>query len=139
MNRDESLDPYSVSSIATDDSHRIRLGTTIGVFGLLIALAPSLYILYGVIAMWWQLSTMNDPPTSIRPMGFSVAIIAATGVGFMICSPISLACSWLANRLGSPSGAELAKSGAALFALPFAIGLGGVFLMCVLTGVQLGS
>jgi hypothetical protein len=139
MNRDELPDPYAVSSIVADDSRGTRIGTTIGVVGLLIALAPSLYILYGVIAMWWQLATMNDRPPSIRPMGFSVAIIMATGVGFIICSPISLACSWLANRLGSPTGAELAKSGAALFALPFAIGLGGVFLMSVLTGVQLGS
>jgi hypothetical protein len=140
MNRYESINPYVAPSIREDDSSRYRsAGTVIGVIGLLIALAPSLYILSGLIAMWWELATMSDRPSSIRPMGLSVAMAMATVAGFLICSPIALICSWVANRLGSPTGRQLAKSGAGLFFLPFLVGLGGVILMCLLTGIELGS
>ncbi len=73
-------------------------------------------------------------------MGFTAAIFMATGVGIIACAPTCLACSWLAKRLHSPSGSDLAKSAAALcWWLPFLIGVGGIFLMCLFTGVQLGS
>jgi hypothetical protein len=120
-------------------SRRRRLGTLIGAAGLLISAVPSLYILYGVAGMWWTLATMANPPQGIRPMGFAMAVFAAMAAGLVVCAPLCLLCSWAARRLGSEDGFQLAKAGAGLWALPWVIGLVGVWLMCYFTGVQLGS
>jgi hypothetical protein len=120
-------------------SRRRCLASMIVAVGVLIAVAPSLYILYHLVDMWWTLATMPNPPATIRPMGFTGAMCAATGIGLIVCGPICLLLGWAAHRLGSEFGLACAMSGIALGALPWVPRLVGLLLMCYFTGVQLGS
>lgn len=116
-----------------------KSGFAIGVLGLLVGSAPSLYILYLLGAGWLSLAAMPEPPASIRPMGFAAAAFLATGVGVFICSPVCFICSWVARSIGSEDGAAIARLGVGMFTGPLAIAILGIPLMCFFTGVQLGD
>jgi hypothetical protein len=91
--------------------------------------------------MLWSVATMKIPETSIRPMGFTMAMVCLTIVGAVLY-PIAMLCSWIANSLGSPYGAAMAKKGGTFVAAPFAIGilgLIGLLVICAYRGIAIGD
>ena len=134
-----SPSPAMPDTIDVVPRRRRIAGSLLGTLGFCVGAAPTLYILCILIAGWYNLATVTPRPQSIRPMGLPILALGLCGIGLVACSPIALICAWAAARLGSKTAAGFARLGAAMFFLPLPLSVLMIWLMCLCTGVRLGS
>lgn len=139
MNLHLDPNPYDPPLVAELTKPDPISGLLFGLLGVLIGLTPTLYTTYGLGCIWWELALMENPPTRIRPMGFAMSILLAMGGGFIVGSPLCIACSWAARKRGSELGSAMAKHAVSYFMLPFLVGSLGLMFVCFVTGVELGE
>jgi len=88
-------------------------GFLVGLLGLLIGLAPSIYLVTACV------SAAYDLAIPWCATNWFILVFAPSLVGFVVCAPLAETCGEFANDYGSKFGEKLAKVGAAIFYVPF--------------------
>ncbi|QDT47346.1 hypothetical protein Pan258_13800 [Symmachiella dynata] len=96
-------------------------GGIVGILGLLIGLAPSLFVVTTYAIYWYESVFHNQLAFTLLPISWLHLMFVPTIFGFLICTPLAQSCCRFANRHGSKIGEKLAEIGASLSFLPFII------------------
>lgn len=129
-----TTNPYqSTDACAPSTTSWLRLlGLTIGPIGVLVGLLPGFAATSACAQLCWGALTASPHGGTLRPMAFPVQIAMTTGIGFIICMPIALACGYFAARLGCPALGNAAKSAGYTFVAPILIGFIGFYVFAMI-------
>jgi hypothetical protein len=129
--------PYTPPKEGSSTTVSPRLGLFVGMTCLLICCVPTIPILREVVEMWQSLS--ESPSTSVRPVSLLILGLKWSGLGALIGLPLCPMCAWLAKRLGSRLGEEIAVLSVGLCFAPIGIALIAPFVIVPATGSSFGT
>jgi hypothetical protein len=133
----DSENPYTAPNATSPVTPSRRLGVVVGVTCLLICCVPIVPILREVVDMWQSLS--ESPSTSVRPVSLLILGLKWSGICVLIGLPLCPMCAWLAKRLGSRLGEELAVWSIGLCIAPVGIAFLAPFVIVPATGSSFGT